>query len=55
MSKRASPSGGEDAAPAAKRLSLATMPSLDIGPACGEEDLNVKVLQVSWTGSITPI
>ena len=41
--------GGESSAlPASKRVSLSAMPPLDIGPACGEEDLSVKVLQVSW-------
>lgn len=34
--------------PPPKRASLAAMSPLDIGPACGEEDLNVKVLQVRW-------
>lgn len=43
MAKR--PAGGEMSLPSAKRVSL-TMPPLDIGPACGEDDLNVKVLQV---------
>lgn len=33
-------------APPAKKLSLA-MPHLDIGPAAGEEDLDLKVLQVN--------
>ena len=42
MSKRP---GGEVPVPGPKRITLA-MPPLDIGPACGEEDLNVKVLQV---------
>ena len=40
MSKRPSP---VEAPPPAKKLALAP---LDIGPATGEEDLNVKVLQV---------
>ena len=44
--KMAKRPGGEASAPAAKRPSLAMSP-LDIGPACGEEDLNMKVLQVS--------
>lgn len=38
--------GGDAPLPAAKRAAL-LMSTLDIGPACGEEDLNVKVLQVS--------
>lgn len=42
-------SGGDVPLPAAKRAAL-LMSTLDIGPACGEEDLNVKVLQVSSCG-----
>ena len=42
--KMAKRPGGEASAPAAKRLAMSP---LDIGPACGEEDLNMKVLQVS--------
>ena len=44
MAKRPGGAGG-DAVPTPKRISLA-VPPLDIGPACGEEDLNVKVLLV---------
>jgi hypothetical protein len=43
------------AGPPAKKLSLAT-PPLDIGPAAGEEDLDMKVLQVIfglWSGWFT--
>ena len=49
MAKRSLPDTdvAESSSPAAKRVSIATLPPLDIGPACGEEDLSVKVLQVS--------
>ena len=43
--KMAKRPGGELSAPPAKRSFLGLGP-LDIGPASGEEDLNVKVLQV---------
>ncbi len=33
-------------APPAKKLGLALSPGLDIGPAAGEEDLEMKVLEV---------
>ena len=46
MSKRPFSGGEGSVPPAAKRTSLAAMSPIDIGPACGEEDLNVKVLQV---------
>ena len=40
------PAGEASGAPSAKKISLA-MPTLDIGPAAGEEDLDIKILQVN--------
>lgn len=46
--KRPAGDAGADGAPPAKKRSLA-LPPLDIGPAAGEEDLDLKVLQASAT------
>ena len=45
LSDMAKRPGGESSAPPAKRAAVPMVP-LDIGPASGEEDLNLKVLQV---------
>lgn len=44
------PGGEIGGAPPAKKPSLAMAP-LDIGPAAGEDDLDIKVLKVSFYGS----